>query len=159
MVASHLGIKLLPMPLSTDSEGSQVDKSGVKDVVEGLPPDLALRLSSKTKAITPDPSNWFLLLIPDDVISDYEPTFVDCKRGILLDKLDMISMFPALGKLSLGEWKQQSTLRTWQGLAHLIIQAHKRRGESDYVAHWIYIALGLDPLASEWERALSATEI
>ena len=34
------------------------------------------------------------------------------------------------------------------------LQAHQRRGESDLVAHWVYVLLALDPQAAEWEFML-----
>ena len=33
-------------------------------------------------------------------------------------------------------------------------QAHQRRGESDLVAHWVYVLLALDPQAEEWAHVL-----
>jgi hypothetical protein len=33
-------------------------------------------------------------------------------------------------------------------------QAHQRRGESDLVAHWMYVLLALDTQAPEWEHML-----
>lgn len=38
----------------------------------------------------------------------------------------------------------------WQELARTAVQAHQRRGESDLVAHWMYVLLALDPQAAEW---------
>jgi hypothetical protein len=38
-------------------------------------------------------------------------------------------------------------------LRHL--QAHQRRGESDLVAHWVYVLLALDPQAPEWGHMLA----
>lgn len=34
------------------------------------------------------------------------------------------------------------------------MQAHQRRGESDLVAHWVYVLLALDPQAPEWGHVL-----
>ena len=33
-------------------------------------------------------------------------------------------------------------------------QAHQRRGESDLVAHWMYVLLALDTRAPEWDHML-----
>ena len=35
------------------------------------------------------------------------------------------------------------------------MQAHQRRGESDLVAHWVYVLLALDPRAAEWGHMLA----
>jgi hypothetical protein len=40
------------------------------------------------------------------------------------------------------------------GCALCSAQAHQRRGESDLVAHWVYVLLALDPQAPEWGHVL-----
>jgi hypothetical protein len=35
-----------------------------------------------------------------------------------------------------------------------MVTAHQRRGESDYVAHWLYQLLALDTQAVEWGHVL-----
>ena len=54
---------------------------------------------------------------------------------------------------------QRCVLRTWQGLARLAIQAHQRRGESDLVAHWMYVLLALDTRAPEWDHMLQGSPL
>ncbi len=35
-----------------------------------------------------------------------------------------------------------------------MVLAHQRRGESDFVAHWLYQLMALDAGAQEWEHVL-----
>jgi hypothetical protein len=44
-------------------------------------------------------------------------------------------------------------------MARTAMQAHQRRGESDLVAHWMYVVMALDPGADEWDWALAGPQI
>jgi len=124
--------------------------------IDSLPTESALRLKSKTQSVIPEPSTWFLRF---DSGTDKDPLYIDCKKGMVMEYDDMIEKNPLLANMTLHDWRQQSILRTWTGLVDLAVQAHQRRGESDLVAHWIYIKLALDPFATEWDRAISPPEL
>jgi hypothetical protein len=42
----------------------------------------------------------------------------------------------------------------WSSLARSMVTAHQRRGESDFVAQWLYQLLALDTQAVEWAHVL-----
>lgn len=88
-----------------------------------------------------------------------EALYVDAGSGEVLRSPEVLQRYPAVANLSEKEWREQCVLRTWQGLSRIAMQAHQRRGESDLVAQWMYVALALDPGAPEWNRALEAPEI
>lgn len=154
-LGGRVGLPLLPMPLLESSENT-VSTHIQDSYLETLSPDAALKLRSKTQSVVPSPSSWFLRL---DHSNQGEALYVDCKNGSILNYHDMIEKHPRLGQMSMAEWREQCVLRTWSGLVQLAIQAHQRRGESDLVSHWIFIKLCLDPLAPEWERAMSTPEV
>lgn len=150
-IGSKVGIHLLPMPLNDSDLGLKgaVDES-LEPLLETLPPEVASRLNSA--GCGPNPLTWILRL--DAGLSEDDALYVDCKEGILLTKSDMMKRFPTMGQLSAADWRKQSLLRSWNGLIQLAIQAHQRRGESDWVAHWIYVRLAMDPCAPEWSMVL-----
>jgi hypothetical protein len=39
-------------------------------------------------------------------------------------------------------------------MARAVMVAHQRRGESDAVAHWLYVTMALDPSSPEWACVL-----
>lgn len=133
-------------------------------LLEGLRPELALKLSSRAQSVAPGPGNWVLAI--DHGCSG---AYINAADGRLMQKYQLLDTYPALQKLEtlgrdeetvfLRRWKERSVLRTWQGLCRIAIQAHQRRGESDRVAQWMYVMLALDPEASEWSRALTWPEI
>jgi len=154
-LGDRVGLPLLPMPLLESNEN--IVSSHIQDsYLETLSPDAALKLRSKTQSVVPSPSSWFLRL---DHPNQDEALYVDCKNGSVLSHREMIQKHPRLGQMSMAEWREQCVLQTWSGLVQLAIQAHQRRGESDLVSHWIFIKLCLDPLAPEWERAMSTPEV
>jgi hypothetical protein len=156
-IGEHAGLMLIPMPAFVQEQaGTSSQNDALDEVLKTLPQDAALRLSSKTQGVAPEPGTWFLRV---DGGNDAEttPTYIDCKKGTILR--DISEKYPVLARYSLSRWRRECVLRTWQGLVDLAIQAHTRRGESDLVANWIYIKLCLDPLAVEWERALTEPEI
>ena len=181
----RIGLPLLPMPAADIEAGAGQDIEAAL-VLENLPPDLALRVkNSTTQAAAPGPGAWILRLCTtqssptnlnssvDQVSSTEEPLsnnsnsstnrgtalYVDAGTGEILHHNDVIERYPAVANLSEEEWKEQCVLRTWQGLCRVAMHAHQRRGESDSVAHWMYITLAIDPRAPEWGRALTAPEI
>jgi hypothetical protein len=157
-LGKQFGLRLLPMPLHNNTESIDTSHESLNQYVDGLPPETAMLLKSRTKGIPPDPSTWLLRQMQEDETEE-NAIFLDCRNGTILNQSELREKYPAIGELSAHQWRQQCILTTWTGLVNLAIQAHKRRGESDLVAHWIYIALSLDPLASEWERALSPAEL
>ncbi|KAI8114476.1 hypothetical protein M9434_002598 [Picochlorum sp. BPE23] len=150
-IGSKVGIYLLPMPLDDSDLGrlGAIDES-LEPLLETLPSEVASRLNSA--GCGPNPLTWILRL--DAGLAENAALYVDCKEGILLTKSDMMKRFPSMGQISAADWRQQSLLRSWNGLIQLAIQAHQRRGESDWVAHWIYVKLAMDPFAPEWGMVL-----
>ena len=57
------------------------------------------------------------------------------------------------------ELVRRAPLLAWQHSVRSVVQAHQRRGESDLVAHWVYVALALDPQAPEWQHVLRGAEL
>ena len=165
-VGRRVGVPLLPMPAAAIEAGAGslgVD-AGLGMALESLPPDLALRVGTRTQAVAPGPGPWVLLLddpaLQDDApLSSAPSLFLDPGKGDLLTPAACAERHPDVAGVSPGQWRQRCVLRTWQGLARLAIQAHQRRGESDLVAHWVYVGLALDPQAPEWARALSSPEL
>lgn len=155
-IGEKIGLMLLPMPNIQTHQANFIDNEIYSSFLDSLPSDAALRLKSKTQSIIPEPDTWFLRLDNEDMDT---PLYINCKKGEVMDINDMLEKNEILANMTLAEWRQQSILRTWSGLVNLAVQAHQRRGESDLVAHWIYIKLALDPLASEWERAISPPEL
>eukprot|EP00238_Polyblepharides_amylifera_P007544 CAMPEP_0196592578 /NCGR_PEP_ID=MMETSP1081-20130531/73110_1 /TAXON_ID=36882 /ORGANISM="Pyramimonas amylifera, Strain CCMP720" /LENGTH=271 /DNA_ID=CAMNT_0041916311 /DNA_START=410 /DNA_END=1225 /DNA_ORIENTATION=+ len=49
-----------------------------------------------------------------------------------------------------GVAKTASPAQWYAAMARVMVQVHQRRGESDYVAHWVYQLLAIDPHAPEW---------
>jgi hypothetical protein len=47
-----------------------------------------------------------------------------------------------------------SAVTVWASLARSMVTAHQRRGESDFVAHWLFQLLALDTQAVEWGHVL-----
>lgn len=150
-IGLKLGIHLLPMPLNISEVGSTgvIDES-LEPLLETLPPEVASRLNSA--GCGPNPLTWILRF--DAGLAESDALYVDCKEGIILTKSDMMERFPSMGQLTGADWREQSVLRSWNGLIELAIQAHQRRGESDLVAQWIYIRLAMDPFATEWSMVL-----
>lgn len=160
-IGSHLKLPLVPMPAVENGglNGSEMNQDELMKYIETLRPEVGMRLASKTRSgIVPEPSTWILRLCSPSC-SPKSVVYIDCKSGNVLDPESLCGMYPSLGNMSESDWVQKSPLRTWQGLTKLVIQAHTRRGESDLVAHWMYIALCLDPDAVEWERALSEPDV
>jgi hypothetical protein len=179
-VGRRVNVPLLPMPAAPIEAGAGQDPDGAIPV-ENLPPDLQQRVSSSTQAAAPGPGQWLLKVVADSSTSSsssskdsFNPSskeynngvevedlglYVDPSNGDILSSLEIQTRFPAVGHLSPAEWKEQTVLRTWQGLCRIAMQAHQRRGESDFVAHWMFICLALDPGAPEWNRALAAPEV
>ncbi|KAG7668599.1 hypothetical protein Ndes2526B_g03781 [Nannochloris sp. 'desiccata'] len=186
-VGRRVNVSLLPMPAASIEAGAGQDPDAAIPV-ENLPPDLQQRVSSSTQAAAPGPGQWLLKVFadtstsrsPEDTLNrsneEYNSVkgnnnnnngveiedlglYVDPSNGHILSSLEIQTKFPAVGHLSPAEWQEQSVLRTWQGLCRIAMQAHQRRGESDFVAHWMFICLALDPSAPEWNRALAAPEV
>lgn len=161
-IGERAGLLLLPMPAFALSEGSSNSKAKFDmSLLEGLPEDAALRMRSKTQAVAPEPSTWLLRVASDRKDGSYHDAkkWIDCKQGAVVGEDEMSARFPVLADYDLSRWRSESVLKTWQGLVDLALQAHTRRGESDSVANWLYVKLGLDVFALEWERALSTPEI
>ena len=57
------------------------------------------------------------------------------------------------------DWRPRAALAAWRHMARTATQAHQRRGESDHVAHWMYVVMALDPGAEEWEWALQGPQL
>jgi Transglutaminase-like superfamily len=182
-IGRRVNIPLLPMPAAGIEAGAGQDPDAAIPV-ENLPPELQQRVSSSTQAAAPGPGQWLLKLFDNsssgtsstsnvltnisenisntnDTVEEIEDLglYLDPSNGAILSSLEVKERFPAVGHLSPAEWQQQSVLRTWQGLSRIAMQAHQRRGESDFVAHWMFICLALDPSAPEWKRALAAPEV
>lgn len=155
-LGERIGLMLLPMPNILMDQIDLTNNEVYKSFLDSLPSETALRLKSKTQSVIPEPTTWFLRLDNGTIQAEDTALFINCKKGIVMDKNDMMKVNPYLANMTLSEWRQQSTLRTWGGLIALAVQAHQRRGESDLVAHWIYMKLALDPLATEWETAISS---
>ena len=49
----------------------------------------------------------------------------------------------------------RDVMEVWAELARTVVLAHQRRGESDYVAHWLYLLMALDTTAPEWGHVLA----
>ena len=185
-VGRRAGIPLLPLPAAAIEAGAGQDpNSAAASIPAGvLPPELQLRVNASTQAAAPGPGSWLLRHFPppslekndeekideSSIIIDKRESaessssssgalYVDAATGEVLQLAQVESRFPAVARLTGEEWRQQSMLRTWQGLCRIAMQAHQRRGESDFVAHWMYVGLALDPGAPEWGRALGAPEI
>lgn len=47
-----------------------------------------------------------------------------------------------------------SVVTVWASLARSMVTAHQRRGESDFVAQWLFQLLALDSQAVEWSHVL-----
>jgi hypothetical protein len=155
-LGEKVGLMLLPMPDFRIDTTDITSKEFYSSYIDSLPLESAIRLKSKTQSVIPEPNTWFLRL---DDGTDTDPLYVNCKSGVVMDSSDLMEKNPLLANMSLNEWREQSILRTWAGLVDLAVQAHQRRGESDLVAHWIYVKLALDPLATEWERAITPPEL
>lgn len=155
-LGEKVDLMLLPMPDIQVGGPSFMDNDVYSSFIDSLPTESAMRLKSKTQSVIPEPNTWYLRL---DNGFDRDPLYINCKKGLVMDFNDMMNKNPALASMALTEWRQQSVLRTWAGLVDLAVQAHQRRGESDLVAHWIYLKLALDPLATEWERAITPPEV
>jgi hypothetical protein len=182
-IARKINLSLLPMPAAPIEAGAGQDPDAAIPV-ENLPPDLQQRVSSTIQAASPGPGPWLLKLFPDNYTTT-APTapssndensngnvhrgeegeiedlglYLDPSNGDILSSTEVSKRFPSVGRLSPAEWQEQCVLRTWQGLCRIAMQAHQRRGESDFVAHWMFICLALDPSAPEWSRALTAPEV
>ena len=158
-VGRRVGVPLLPMPAAPIEAGAGQDPDSAIQL-ENLPPDLQQRVSSSTQAAAPGPGRWLLKVFNNkDVEMEDLGLYLDPTNGEILSSSQVLEKFPAVGHLSPSEWQQQCVLRTWQGLCRIAMQAHQRRGESDFVAHWMYICLALDPGAPEWGRALALPEV
>jgi len=183
-VGRRVNVPLLPMPAAPIEAGAGQDPDTAM-IVENLPLDLQQRVNASTQAAAPGPGQWLLKVFADSSTSpsteeslktstgEYNNAegadngieiedlglYVDPSNGEILSSSEIQTKFPAMGHLSPAEWQQQSVLRTWQGLCRIAMQAHQRRGESDFVAHWMFICLALDPSAPEWNRALAAPEV
>lgn len=165
-VGRRVGLPLLPLPAAPIEAGAGSGDDGASaglPPLDSLPPDLALRLSTRTQAVAPGPGPWVLRFDPGidltSKVADEAAIYVDAGSGEVMEGVAVRERYPALAGVSGEGWREQSVLRTWQGLARLAIQAHQRRGESDHVAHWVYLTLALDPQAPEWAHAMAAPEL
>ncbi len=97
--------------------------------------------------------------------------FVDAaRRGEVLDAAAASARYPDLA-LALGGPRLPHDTRpqpessnsgtgpcavagAWSDMARTLMLAHQRRGESDEVAHWMYLLMALDPGAPEWNAIL-----
>jgi hypothetical protein len=178
-VGRKINLPLLPMPAAPIEAGAGQDPDAAIPV-DDLPPDLQQRVSSTISAAAPGPGQWLLKVFnPSTTATTTTETttettvesgvgkheiedlglYLDPSNGDILSSAEVSKRFPAVGNLTATQWQEQSVVRTWQGLCRIAMQAHQRRGESDFVAHWMFICLALDPSAPEWSRALTAPEV
>lgn len=177
VVGQRLSIPLLPLPAAPIQAGAVngFEEGMFGEALEELSPELATRVQSQTHGIPPGPGPWVVKLIRTSKESEEfdrhcsrsdritnkeneeenEKLVLDAERGDLLTENDAMIRYPFLNDLNDATVCNESVLRTWQGLARIAIQAHQRRGEADFVAHWIYVAMALDPGAPEWSQVLS----
>ena len=123
---------------------------------------MALKFATKAQALPPGPGPWLLKLDTQAAAGSEEPhsaLHLDAANGKVLSADAVEQQYPAVAGLTMEEWRERSVLATWQGLVRLAMQAHQRRGESDAVAHWMYVALALDPGAPEWKHVLAGPEL
>ncbi|PRW61057.1 2-dehydro-3-deoxyphosphooctonate aldolase [Chlorella sorokiniana] len=167
-VAQRLGLQLLPVPAEPDAEiaaGMQEGPAGGAAAQGGLPleqlrSDVAQRYAGRASAAAPELGPW-LLLLPDHGTMQQQGQQVgvqwqhamDACGGQLIDAADALRQYPALQQPA-GP-RLLSPLLGWQHMVRTVIQAHQRRGESDLVAHWVYVLLALDPQAPEWGHMLA----
>ena len=177
-VARRTGIPLLPMPAAPIEAGAGHDNRSVGTVpLDVLPLDLQVRMkSASSQSAAPGPGSWLLYYFSAEDTNTKNSTTrgedmcMDASSGEVMSVLEAKQQFPAAflpvdsdsdmrEEKEREAWRKQSVLKTWQGLCRIAMQGHQRRGESDYVPHWMYVGLALDPLAPEWARALKAPEI
>lgn len=98
------------------------------------------------------------------VVAVWLAVFLDVShKGTLLDTAACIQRYPSLQNV-LQQQQQQGqhpsigsgahVVAVWSNMARTMVLAHQRRGESDYVAHWLYQLLALDSRAEEWAHAM-----
>jgi hypothetical protein len=161
-VGRRLGVPLLPLPAAPVEAGAE---GGIASVIppENLPPGLVLKFANRAQAVAPGPGPWLLRLDggeAGDGAGEGGALHLDAGSGEVLSGAAAAERYPtAAGTLAAGEWRRRSALATWQGLARLALQAHQRRGESDFVAHWMYLGMALDPGAPEWRHVLAGPEL
>ncbi|KAI3424261.1 hypothetical protein D9Q98_009615 [Chlorella vulgaris] len=174
-VGRRLGLSLLPAP----AEGGEGIAATVEEGVGGGPaaqglvpldklrPDVAQRYAGRAQGgMAPAAGPWVLLLpaaapgAPSDSSSSSGSSrrwqqwshAIDACTGEVMDAAAAQQRYPDLHLTS--DWQLRSPLVGWQHMVRTIIQAHQRRGESDLVAHWVYVLLALDPQAAEWGHML-----
>lgn len=79
------------------------------------------------------------------------------QKGVLLDAAAAVQRYPAVRELLDAQENgvdNAGVLRVLCALARTMVLAHQRRGESDFVAHWLYQLMALDAGAQEWEHVL-----
>jgi hypothetical protein len=148
-VGARLGLPLLPLPAEAAPAGLAGPRAAAP---AGLPPALALRVAAQPLA--PGPGPWLLRLDAPG-----EALFLDAGDGAVMTSAAAAARHPLVAHLSLDEWRARAPLGAWQGLVRVLLQAHQRRGESDLVARWTYVALALDPDAPEWPAVLAGSEL
>ncbi|KAL4438524.1 hypothetical protein ABPG77_000172 [Micractinium sp. CCAP 211/92] len=177
----------VPADAGEEIAAAVVEGPGGGAAAGGLPldqlrPDVAQRYAGRAAAAPPTAGPWALLLdcssgssSPGSSTSSSSAAGVgggsggaaggqagrrwthamDACTGELVDVAGAAQRYPGL-QLS-AKWEQLAPLVGWQHMVRTVIQAHQRRGESDLVAHWVYVLLALDPHAAEWGHMLAGS--
>ncbi|KAL4424141.1 hypothetical protein ABPG75_001442 [Micractinium tetrahymenae] len=182
-VARRLGLPLLPVPaeLGEDISAAVAEGPAGGAAAGGLPldqlrADVAQRYAGRAAAAPPTAGSWALLLDCGDSAGGGASSAgsssgsgggrdgrqqqqqrwthaMDACTGELVTATEAVQKYPGL-QLS-ADWALLAPLVGWQHMVRTVIQAHQRRGESDLVAHWVYVLLALDPQAPEWGHMLA----
>ncbi|PSC74455.1 hypothetical protein C2E20_2328 [Micractinium conductrix] len=168
----RLGLPLLPVP----AEPGEVIAAAVAEgpaggaAAGGLPldqlrPEVAQRYAGRAGAAPPTAGPWVLLLGGGDSAAaaaaggqqEQWAHALDASTGRLMDAAELRQRHPQL-QLAV-DWHRRAPLVAWQHMIRTVIQAHQRRGESDLVAHWVYVLLAMDTQAEEWDHMLAPSAL
>lgn len=78
----------------------------------------------------------------------------EMQQAALQDSSSQIGWLPPQPPMQSAVLQAPSVVAVWASLARSMVTAHQRRGESDFVAQWLYQLLALDTQAPEWAHVI-----
>lgn len=78
----------------------------------------------------------------------------EMQQAALQDSSSQVGWLPPQPPMQSAVLQAPSVVAVWASLARSMVTAHQRRGESDFVAQWLYQLLALDTQAPEWAHVI-----